>query len=301
MQLLPLAAIFIVGVILRAMGIVTERHSSLLLKLVFHFGLPVVIFLAIVKVQMSSTLIYFALLAPVVIVVTLIVMLLLRRSVLERVKPKTFASMLAGAAILNLSFMYPFIATSYGADGLARLAVIDCFNAIMIFSVLYAAIAVLSQHRPNVGSIVSHVLIAPTLWALVAGILFKLSGAHLPGLIMNVFEPVALLVSWTLIFALGIKFKWQLKHPSLFVGQLVLRLGLGALIGFAFVKLFHLHGLDAEIILIASVAPMGLNSITLAEVEKLDVDFAVSSVSAGLVVGMVTVPFIIHFVRSVSW
>ncbi|MDB5183589.1 MAG: Auxin Efflux Carrier [Candidatus Saccharibacteria bacterium] len=300
MQLLPLLAIFLAGVILRRVGLVSERHSSLLLSAVFYVGLPIVIFLAIVKVNLNG-LVYLALLPPVIVTVTTLVALLLRKTALRRVKAKTFGSLLAGSAILNIGFLYPFVTTSYGADGLARLAVIDCFNAIMIFSVLYIVIAGLAQHRPKVSAIVSRVLIAPTLWALVIGITFKFSGASVPMPVMNIFEPMALIVSWTLLFALGIKFKWQLKHPGLFTIELVLRLGLGALVGICFIKLFGLHGIDAQIILVASMAPIGLNSITLAEIEKLDVDFAVSAVSLGLLIGMVVVPITIHIANSISW
>jgi len=301
MQLFPLVAIFIIGVVLRLMGVATEKHSSLLLRLVFYFGLPIVIFLAIVKVQLNESLLSFALLPLVIMSVTLVSVLVLKRSLLQKIKPKELATLLAGAAILNLSFMYPFVATSYGADGLARLAVIDCFNAIMIFSFLYAIIAGMAQHRARVSKTITRVLAAPTLWALIAGLLFKLSGSALPHVAITIFEPAALLVSWTLIFALGIKFKWHLKNPRLFVVQFLLRFILGAIVGICFVKLFHLHGLDAEIVLVASVAPIGLNSITLAEIEKLDVDFAVSSVSASLIIGIVTVPFIIHFIHSIAW
>jgi predicted permease len=301
MQLLPLAGIFLAGVVAHRMGWVSQKQSSFLLKFVFYFGLPVVIFLAIDKVQLDSSLLSFALLSPAVIVATVIVALLLRRWVLERVRAKTFASMLAGATILNISILYPFIATSYGVDGLARLAVIDCFNIIMISSVLYVVMAILVQRRPNIRAIVIRVVAAPILWALAAGLLFKLSGATLPQVAVDAFQPFALLMSWILLFAIGDKVKWQLKNPTLFVLGLLLRFGLGGLVGWVLVRFFGLHGLNAEIILIASMAPIGLNSITLAEVEKLDEDFAVSAVSGGLVVGIIFIPFIIHFVHSVRW
>lgn len=301
MQLLPLVGIFVVGVVLRIIGVLGDRHSSWLLRCVFYIGLPVVIFLAIVKVDINESLLYFALLPPVIIGITFITSLIFRRSLLRKTRPKTFASMVAAAAILNLSFLYPFVQTSYGAEGLARLAVIDCFNAIMIFSLLYVITAGLVQHRPKVGPIVSRVLVAPTLWALVVGIIFRVSGAELPSVATAIFEPAALLVSWTLLLALGIKFRWHVKNPPVLMIGILLRLGIGACVGIGFIKVFALHGLDAEIILVASMAPMGLNSITLAEIEKLDIDFAVSAVSVGLVIGIVTVPVIIHLADTIKW
>ena len=301
MQLLPLAAVFIAGVAVRHFGLLNERHSSLLLRLVFYLGLPVVIFLAIIKIHLDGTLIWLAVFPPLVISLTIIVSLVLRRSTLRKVKPKTFAAMLAGAAIMNQSFLIPFVDARYGADGLARLAIIDSFNAIMIFSLLYAVIAMLGHNRPKPGIVAAKVFSAPTLWALVLGIVIKLANISIPTVAVSLFEPIALLVSLTLLFALGIKFRPRLKKPRLFAVEVGLRFVLGAAIGLCFVKLFHLHGLDAQIILIASTAPIGLNSISLSEVQKLDIDFAVSSVSGGLLIGLGVTPLVIHFVQTINW
>ncbi len=301
MQLLPLAAVFVLGVILRKYRVVEERHSSLLLRLVFYVGLPIVIFLSVMRIELDKTLVYLAIFPPIVMFMTITVAMVLRHTILGRVRTKTFAAMLAGAAIMNQSFLIPFIAGTYGADGLARIVIIESFNAIMIFSLLYITLAALGNKRPQIAPIVRQVLLAPTLWALVLGIAFKLSDGHLSSGIMALFVPFAWLVSLALLLALGIKFRARLKSPHLFIIALCLRFGLGGIIGLGFIKLLGLHGLDAEIILIASLAPFGLNTITLAEIEKLDLDYAVSAVSGGLVIGLVAVPFIIHFVHAMSW
>jgi predicted permease len=300
MQMLPLIGILIAGIVLKAAGVVGDKQSSWLLRLVFYGGLPLVVFLAIVRVRLDGGLLSLALLSPIVVSVTMVVGYFLRHSILHRTRPKTFASLLAGAMILNISILYPFVQAAYGAEGLARLAVVDCFNIIMIASVLFVVFAVIGHKKPNIGAIAYRVLMAPTLWAIIGGLIFKSSGASLPTQVMDIFEPAAVLASWVLLFAVGIRFKWRLKDPHLLIIQLLLRMGLGLIIGFVVVKLFDVHGLNAEIILIASAAPIGLNSITLAEIEKLDVEYAVSAVSAGLVVGIITIPFIIHFVQIVN-
>jgi predicted permease len=68
---------------------------------------------------------------------------------------------------------------------------------------------------------------------------------------------------------------------------LTLRFVLGVVIGIIFVKLLHLEGLTAQIALFASMAPIGFNSITFAELEHLDVEFASSQVSVALIVALI--------------
>jgi|GEM_PF-5637491 len=302
MQILPLAGMFVLGVIARRLGLVQERLSSMLLQLVFYVILPVITFLAILLIPLDTGVVFLALFPPVVMSVTVIVGLVLRRSLLSRVRTKTFAAMLAGAAVTNQGFLVPFVDSTYGIAGLAQLAVINCFTVIMIFSLLYGIIALLGRGRqPDGKAIAAKVLSVPTPWAFVAGLVFRLSGGSLPDSVMALFPQIALLLALTMMLAVGIKFHPQMKHPPLFFLEVILRFLLGAAIGLCFVKALHLQGLGAQIILIASMAPTGLNSVTLAQVEKLDMDYAVSSAAYSLLIGLVVTPFAVRFVSMGVW
>jgi len=301
MEIWPLAVIFVLGYLFHRFGLVKDRHSSLIFKTVFYVGLPFVVFLAINKIHFDQNFVYLALFPPIIILSTVGVALLLRNYLLGKVRAKTFAAMLAGAAIMNQSFLVPFVATSYGPDGLAQLMVIDCFSLVTIFSLLYSIIAVIGRNKPRPSAIAIRVATAPTMWAMLAGIVFKLCGGSIPTSLMNIFSPMTLLVSLSLLFAIGTKFKARLPHPLLFLIQISLRFVLGVAIGICFVKLLGLHGLDAQIIILASAAPIGLNSITLSEVEKLDENYAVSAVIAALLIGLVATPFMVHFVSDTTW
>ncbi len=53
--------------------------------------------------------------------------------------------------------------------------------------------------------------------------------------------------------------------------------------GLLFIRCFNLEGLNAQIVLLASIAPIGFNSITFAELENLDSEFAARQVSAAII------------------
>jgi predicted permease len=91
-----------------------------------------------------------------------------------------------------------------------------------------------------------------------------------------------------------LKFTPVVKKPGLLGLSLVLRFVLGGLIGVMFVKVFGLHGLNTSIAIFASIAPIGFNSITFAELEKLDVEFAASQVSIAILVALIIAPIVIQ-------
>ncbi len=295
-KILPLILIFLLGYSLKRLKFLTSEDGSSLLKLIFSAGVPALIFTSILKVEIDSSIIILCLLPAAIIGLTLLATFALRRSIFQKVNIKTFGSLLIGAAIMNTGFLLPFVEKVYGSAGLARFALIDTFNGLVVFSLVYAIAVKLGNDQPDNKFILKKLFMSPPLWALVAALIIKSLGATPPVLITDTLTIVAKLVSPVILIALGLKFTPKIKEPKLLSTSLVLRFGLGALIGITFVKLFGLHGINAEIAMFASIAPIGFNSITFAELEKLDTDFAASQVSIAILVALIIAPLAIQII-----
>jgi len=295
LKILPLLLIFLAGYGLKRAKFLTSEDGSSLLKLIFFAGVPALIFVSILKVDLDSSLLLLCLLAPVIVAITLIVGLVLRRSTLRNISLRTFGALLVGAVVMNTGFLLPFVQNLYGAEGLARLAVIDAFNALITFSLVYAVAVKMGNNEPRASFIAKKLLISPPLWALFLALILKGLDVTPPQFAMETLDLVAGLVAPVILLALGLKLTFKLEKPKLLIVPLMLRFALGGLIGIAFAKLLGLEGLDAQIVIFASLAPIGFNSITFAELEQLDVEFAASQVSVGLIVGLIATPFIVHF------
>jgi malate permease and related proteins len=298
-DILPLLLIFLAGYGLKCAKMLTSDDGSSLLKLIFYAGAPALIFTSVLKVEINASMLWLCFLAPVIGIITVLVTFLLRRSALKSINIKTFGALLAGAAIMNTGFLIPFVERIYGPEGLAQLAVIDAFNAFVAFGLVYAIVVRLGNNKPDTSFVMKKLLLAPPLWALTAAIILKVIGVAPPVLAMDTLGVIAMLVSPVILIALGLKFTPRIKRPKLLLVPLVLRFGLGALIGVCFVKLLGLEGLTAEIALFASIAPIGFNSITFAELENLDVEFAASQVSIALIAALVAAPFAIQILQYV--
>lgn len=300
LKILPLLLIFLAGYGLKRAKFMTSDDGSTLLKLVFFVGAPALIFTSILKVELDASILWLSLLAPSVILITLLACFLLRRSILNSIGVKTFGALLVGSVIMNTGFLLPFVQNLYGAEGLARLAVIDAFNGLVTFTLVYAIAVKLGNDKPSTSFIIKKLLISPPLWGLVLAILCKTLELTPPKLAFDTLGLIAALVGPVILIALGLKFTPKIKYPKLLGVPLLLRFVLGAAIGIVFVKLFNLEGLTAEIALFASIAPIGFNSITFAELEHLDVEFAASQVSIGLIIALLAAPFVVHLLPIIT-
>lgn len=68
---------------------------------------------------------------------------------------------------------------------------------------------------------------------------------------------------------------------------------LGLALGFIFVTIFNLEGINKIIILIASASPVGYNTLTFASLEKLDKEFASSVISYSILTGIILTPLLL--------
>jgi len=300
LKILPLLFLFLAGYGLKKATFLSSDDGSSLLKLIFFIGGPALIFLSVLKVQLDASLLLLCFLAPAITCFTLLITFLLRSSVFKHIPAKTYGALLVGAVIMNTGFLIPFVQNLYGPEGLARLAIIDAFNGILVFSLVYAIAVKIGNDKPQMSFIAKKLLLAPPLWALALALICKAVDATPPKIVMDTLSLIAPLVSPVILLALGLKFTPKVRKPKLLIAPLLLRFALGGVIGLIFVQLLGLEGLNAQIALFTSfLAPVGFNSITFSELEHLDVEFAASQVSVSLLLALVATPFIGVFLSRV--
>lgn len=285
---------FAFGVVLKQAGLLSSDDGGSLLRVVFNLGLPPLIFLSILHVDIDTSMLLLCVFGPAVIGVALVVVLLLRRTLLSHVDAKTFGPLLTGAVVMNTGFLLPFVERVLGADGLARLALIDTFVGMTVFTVVYAVVVHVAHDRPDLGFVFRKVALSPPLWGLAAGAVVKSTGVTPPAVLLDSFDIAARMVATAILVALALKFEWRVERPRLLLLVVALRFGVGAALGAAFVMITGLDGVNASIVMFASMAPVGTSSITFAEMEGLDVRFAASQVSVGLLLAMVASPLTVQ-------
>ena len=291
----PLVSIILIGYLLKRAKLLSADDGSSLLKTIFYTGTPALIFISILKINIDRSLFALALVAPLIVTLTATVVYGLRKLFFSTVPRKTFGALFCAATIMNTGFLIPFVERLYGSDGLARLAIIDGFNGLIVFTLVYATAAKYGSDKPQATYIAKKLLLAPPVWALILGLLLKTTSATPPKLILDTLVIVSKLVSPAILLALGLKFTLKIAQPKLLPIPILVRFLFGFLVGVFIVTMFHLTGISKSVVLLASIAPSGFNTITFADLEKLDTTFAASAVSIALLIAFILFPLVMHF------
>lgn len=296
---MPTFLVFIIGFLLKKSKLLSSADATTLLKVVFYVGAPALIYSSVVGSSIDISVLQLFLFAPIVVGINFLLLLALQRLDFIESSKETFAAMAIGVMVMNTGFLIPFIESTLGAEGISRLILLDTGNAIITFTAVYAFAVLHGSGTSDRKYMASKIFLSPPFWTLFIALLVKVLQINTPLFIEETLSVMARVVSPAILLALGIKFVPKLAKPKLLAMGLFLRFVFGGLLGYLFVKLFGLGGFEAIIVLVASMAPIGFNSITFADLEGLDSEYAAIQVSAGLIVGLVLTPLLISFLSSI--
>ncbi len=292
-KILPVIFIFLLGYLLKRLGVLKQEHGDVLMKIVFYLSIPSLVILSLTRVELNMEYALLPVISFSVIMIQFGVSLFAGK--LMHLDRRTHGVLLAGTMIMNIGFAFPFVIAAYGDEGLALMSVFDLSNALLAFTLVYYLACCYGRSGQASGMLYRKFLLNPPLWALSAGIILNLSGTAIPPLPAKLFQILGDLTVPLLMIALGVFFNLKLIKPGPVFAGIFIRMGLGFAIGWTFCLVLGLDGLVRSIVLIGASAPVGFNSIIFASMEELDTEYAASMVSFGILAGMVLIPLIIYF------
>lgn len=287
----PVIMIFFVGLALRLAGIFRKEHVDDFIKLVFYVSLPGLIMNSMLNTELKMEFVYLPLISAIIIFCMYGLSYFIGK--LFKLPKTSLGVFIIGTMILNNGLVLPFIVEAYGDEGLARLIIFDFSNAFLAFTFVYYNAIRFGRSRNEKSIPYKKFLFSPPIWALILGIILNLTKTEVPVYLTNFFGLLGDLTIPLLMLAIGIFFTPKtVRFYPLFTAILI-RSGIGLLLGFLFVYLFDLSGLSRIVVLISASAPIGFNTITFASLEKLDKEFAASLVSFAILIGLVMIPVLI--------
>jgi len=291
-KILPVLLIFALGIILRRINLFTEENADSFQKLVFYVALPASILVSITKIKLSLNVIYLPITAAVIIIISFFAASMVGR--FFNLSRPAFGVFLVGSMIMNTGFTFPFFIAVYGQEGFARASLFDFGNGLLVLTfVYYIAVKYGSNEGPKV--LLKKLMTSSPLWALFAALIMNLTHIELPVVLNDLFKILGDMLTPLFMLSLGIYFNLRILNLKAVIAGIALRMFLGLLLGFIFVNLFKINGLDRQIVLISSSAPVGFNTLTFATMENLDKEFAASLVSNSILLGIIFTPLLIFF------
>ncbi|MGE5329101.1 MAG: AEC family transporter [Deltaproteobacteria bacterium] len=290
-KIIPIILIFILGIVLRKFKIFNKENADLFLKLVFNVSIPAFVLTSISKIKLSLDFIYLPITAILIIIFTYFI----SKSVSKfyNLGNPSLGVFIVGSMIMNIGFTLPFFIAAYGGEGLARASIFDFGNALLTFTFIYYCACKFGGKTEDSKIMAKKLLNSPPLWALMISIILNLSSVKLHPLAQNFLEILGNITVPLIMLSLGIYFTPKIVKIFSVVSVIVIRMFVGLLLGFLFVYLFKLEGLNRLIVLIGASAPVGYNTLTFASMENLDKEYAASLVSYSILIGIIFIPFLI--------
>lgn len=287
--LVPIFAMFFLGVVLRRTSVLDDGGADTLLKLVFNLTLPALLFSVLPSLELTKDLFWIAIIPALIILLTLPLAMLAGK--ITGMKPQTAAVLVTGSIIMNLGFVMPFVQSFYGDEGLARLFIFDIPNGLSAYTIAYAFACRSGQSGNN--CLNKKLFTSPPLLSLALSLCMNLLSLHPEPLTAKILHSTGSLTIPLVLLALGASFsikKTNLLHLGL---GIALRMLLGLSLGLWLADLFNLSGVDRAVVALCASAPAGFNTLTFASVEKLDREFAASLVAACMIASIVLIPILL--------
>lgn len=289
-EILPLIFLFILGYFLKKKGIISSRDSKTVGNLLSKVVLPALIIKSLATVELKANLLYLPLSALcVVISLTLIGYLIAKGLKLEK-KTKgafitTFPTFEGGA------IGYPFMLLVFGDLGLSRIVLFDFAQAIYLFTVIYFLSCSFGNTNSNFKSILFKIIQTPLIWSIFIGLGLNLLGWQFP-LLIDTLGIISQSFIFLMFMLVAIAFEFELSAFKLSSLSVVLKTGIGGVLGWLFSQLFGLSGVEQVAVMVGSTLPPSLLTLIFTEENFLDTKFVANFISLGFVFALVFLPIL---------
>jgi predicted permease len=287
-RLAAIAAVFFVGVVLRRAGWAGAAQGRWLLNFVFYVGLPILIFGALTGATLSRE---HAVLPAIAVCTGLIgwaaAAFLARRLELPK---KGEGAMSLCAMSMNISMIYPFASLTLGVATFSQLVMFDMGHAVMAWTLTTVVACKYGGHTDDIPVLLRRALAAPPLWILFLALGLNLAEAPISRALLHQILVVGQLLVLLVPLAMGLLVSAAGLRRREVIASVVLRSGLGGLVGFSLAQLFGLEGTAAGIAALGASAPVGFTAVVLSAREGLDLELAASAAAISVFLGSLWIP-----------
>lgn len=293
-RLAAVAALFFCGVVLRRADWASADHGRALLKFVFNIALPILILGALTGVPLARE----HALLPITAIGTSLAgwgaaAFVARQFALPRTGE---GAMVMCAMSINVSMVYPFAALSLGAAAFSQLVMFDMGHALLVWTVTTVVACKYGGHADDIPVLLRRTLGAPPLLAMILALALNLLAVPVPHELLHGVLFTGQLLILLVPLAMGLLVSARgMRRPEV-IAAVVLRTGLGALLGLSLAWLFDLSGTAGAIAIIGAAAPIGFTSVVLSAREGLDLDLAASAAAISVFLGSLWIPLAMVFV-----
>jgi len=249
--------IIMVGYILRKINLIKVQDGESLSRIIFNITLPALIINTFNTITIDWSLILLTIIGSVYGLFMALVGVIVFRN--EDRSTKGMLSMLVPSFNIGL-FAYPLVEAIWGQEGIKYFGMFDVGNSLIIFGVSYIVAGNFSvaSSKLSFTNVISKLFKSVPLLSYLIAFCVAVSGAHFPGIIVDVTQILARGNMPLSLLLLGIYLNFSLKESywKNMVKVLALRYVLGLTVGIAFFFIMPFDKMFKYTLLIGLLLPM---------------------------------------------
>ena len=294
--ILPLAAIALLGALLRHFNPAMEQTRQAINKLVLYVLLPALVFRTVMESRLDALFLQIPLVAATGVFGCLAVGFLVFHFL--PVPGPTKGAMMLGAAFGNVTYLgLPVLLGAFPerTEQVSEVSVLFEITKSSINLTLGAMIAIAygSQEPITLRNTLFEALKLPPVWALAVAIAWKASGIPCPELVLNTAAILAVTVSGLMMLSLGMALRFKpTRLMALAVPVAIIKLVVSPLIVFAATGPVGLGGVYATAAVLEGAMPSQLLSFIIAGKFRLDEETLAFVIMVDTVLAFVTLPVV---------
>lgn len=279
-QFLISIAIIAIGYLVKRLGLISKKEGATLSAIIFNLTLPALILVTFAEMTVEAELLWLAVIG----ILFGIGLLLMNRLIFRREAKQDQGVFVISLIGFNIGlFVYPFVETIWGAEGLKHMAFFDMGNAVLIFGLAYIAAGMYApgDQKIEVRVIMRKLFTFFPMLAYLAALVISFSNVPIPDFGLELLGTVASANSVLVLLLLGIYLEFQLKRSlwKPFMKVLLIKYGIGLTAGLILYMTLPFDPMFRATILLGFVLPAGMSVIPYAVQHKLNTELAAGIVN----------------------
>ncbi len=285
LNFVPFVLALTLGFVYKRIHIFSRQDGRVFSRLVINVTFPAVVFNALYRATLTPDLLILPVLGLLMpLAVMGVAFMIAGRLKLPDPEKGVF---LGNAGVMNLAFfLFPIFQQLYGYEALTRLVIFDTGNALMAFLVTYATARYYgARSRGSIAFNWRGLLLSPPLLVMPAALLCNVADIPLPEAFTRLLDVAANANLLLTMITLGLYIEPRLYKTRLVALGLLVRMGLGLLMGLLVAAVFNFDGLNRLVVIMSGGMPTGMTVLIYAANEELDAELAANLISYSLLAG----------------
>lgn len=285
LNFVPFLLALALGFAYKRIGIFGQTDGRVIARLVVNVTFPAVAFSALYRATLTPDVLFLPLFGLLIPLTGMGITYGVGRRI--RLPDHEMGVFLCNAGVTNLAFfLFPIFQQLYGFEALTHLVIFDTGNALMAFLVTFAVARYYgSRNKGQIAMNWRGLLLSPPLMVLPLALILNAADVALPDSVARLLDVAANANTLLTMITLGIYIEPRLYKLRLVALGLVMRFGVGLLLGLLVATLLNLTGLNRLIVIMGAAMPTGMTVLIYAANEGLDAELAANLISYSLIVG----------------